>query len=144
MTIKGKMADFFDEAYRSTPPWDVGHPQAEFVRLAKDEEIRGRVLDAGCGTGENAIFFAGLGLEAWGVDASPRAIEKAKTKASERGSNAVFVVGDALRLGVLNQMFDTVTDSGLFHIFSDEGRVLYAKSLRFALKKGGRYFMLCF
>jgi ubiquinone/menaquinone biosynthesis C-methylase UbiE len=138
------MADSFDESYRDTPPWDVGHPQAEFVRLANDKEIRGRVLDVGCGTGESAIFFAGLGLEAWGVDGSPRAIEKAKRKASERGSNAVFVVGDALKLDALNQKFDTVTDSGLFHVFPDDGRVLFAKSLHSVLNKGGTYFMLCF
>ena len=66
-----QMADVFDESYRDTPPWDVGHPQAEFVRLANDREARGRVLDVGCGTGENAIFFAGSGLETWGIDGSP-------------------------------------------------------------------------
>jgi ubiquinone/menaquinone biosynthesis C-methylase UbiE len=138
------MTDFFNESYRGTPPWDVGHPQAEFVRLANDGKIRGRVLDVGCGTGENAIFFAGLGLEVWGLDASPLAIERAKRKASERDSRAAFVVGDALQLEKLNQTFDTITDSGLFHVFSDDERGLFAKSLRSALNKGGTYFMLCF
>jgi ubiquinone/menaquinone biosynthesis C-methylase UbiE len=138
------MTAFFNESYRGTPPWDVGHPQAEFVRLADEGKIRGKVLDVGCGTGENAILFAGLGLEAWGVDAAPLAIEKAKKKAAQRGSGTTFIVGDALHLEKLKQKFDTITDSGLFHVFDDEERVIFAKSLRSALNKGGTYFMLCF
>ena len=138
------MTGFFNESYKGTPPWDLGRPQAEFVRLTNEGKIRGRVLDVGCGTGENAIFFAGLGLEVWGLDGAQLAIEKAKRKASERGSTATFLVGDALRLEGLNQRFDTITDSGLFHVFSDEERILFAKSLWSALNKGGTYFMLCF
>ncbi len=138
------MTGFFNDSYRGTPPWDVGHPQAEYVRLANDGSIRGRVLDVGCGTGENAILFAGLGVGVWGVDASPLAIAKAKRKALERNSGVTFVVGDALRLEKLNQIFDTITDSGLFHVFSNGERALFAKSLKSALEKGGTYFMLCF
>jgi ubiquinone/menaquinone biosynthesis C-methylase UbiE len=134
----------FNESYRGTPPWDVGHPQAEFVRLSLDGNIRGKVLDVGCGTGENALFFAGLGQEVWGVDAAPLAIEKAKRKVSERGFKATFVLGDALHLEKLDQRFDTITDSGLFHVFPDDDRILFAKSLRSALNRGGKYFMLCF
>jgi ubiquinone/menaquinone biosynthesis C-methylase UbiE len=138
------MAEFFNESYRGAPPWDVGHPQPEFVRLANDGKIRGTVLDVGCGSGENAMFFAGLGLEVLGVDRAPSAIEKAQKKASDRKSRAVFLVADALHLEKLNRRFDTITDSGLFHVFSDSDRVLFANSLRAALNKGGTYFMLCF
>jgi SAM-dependent methyltransferase len=138
------MTGFFNESYKGTPPWDLGRPQAEFIRLASDGKIRGRVLDVGCGTGENAIFFTGLGLEVWGIDGAPLAIEKARRRASETGSAATFLVGDALRLEELNQRFDTITDSGLFHVFPDEERALFAKSLRSTLNRGGTYFMLCF
>jgi ubiquinone/menaquinone biosynthesis C-methylase UbiE len=138
------MTAFFNESYRGVPPWDIGHPQAELVALADEGRIRGRVLDVGCGTGENALFFAGRGLEVWGLDAAPLAIEKAKTKAKERGLSATFVVGDALDLGSLGKKFDTITDSGLFHVFTDEERVLFVKSLKSALNAGGTYFVLCF
>jgi len=53
----------FEEAYLSLPPWDIGRPQREIIRLAEDGEIQGAVLDAGCGTGENALFLANLGYE---------------------------------------------------------------------------------
>ena len=138
------MTAFFNESYRGIPPWDIGHPQPEFVRVANEGGIRGKVLDVGCGTGEHAIFFAGLGLKASGIDLAPLAIEKARRKASQRGSKAEFVVGDALHLERLNQRFDTVTDSGLFHVFSDPERELFVRSLGSALNAGGRYFMLCF
>jgi SAM-dependent methyltransferase len=138
------MASFFDEAYKGSPPWDIGRPQAEFVRVASEGWIRGRVLDVGCGTGENVIFFAGLGHEVWGLDAAPLAIEKAREKAVERATKAKFVLGDALRLDKLVQRFDTVTDCGLFHVFSDDERRVYAKSLKAALNKSGTYIMLCF
>jgi len=138
------MAAFFNDAYKGTPPWDIGRPQPEFVRLAGEGLIRGKVLDVGCGTGEHAILFAGTGLTALGIDAAPLAIQKAKRKASERGSSATFIVGDALKLGKLKEKFDTITDSGLFHVFSDQEREVFAKSLGSAINEGGTYFMLCF
>jgi SAM-dependent methyltransferase len=138
------MASSFNEAYRGSPPWDIGRPQAEFVRVAKEGGIHGRVLDVGCGTGENAIFFSSLGHEAWGLDSAPLAIEKARRKAADRGVAVRFELGDALHLDVLGRRFDTITDCGLFHVFSDDDRVDYVNSLKAALGRNGTYVMLCF
>jgi len=134
----------FDESYRGTPPWDIGRPQPEFVRVAREGGIRGRVLDVGCGTGENAIFFAGIVPEVWGLDLAPLAIQKAREKALDRNIQVEFEVGDALHLERLKRRFDTVTDCGLFHTLSDQERRLFAKSLRAGLSEAGTYFMLCF
>jgi SAM-dependent methyltransferase len=112
--------------------------------LARNGEIRGRVLDAGCGTGENAIFFSKFGTEVWGIDSAPLAIEKAKRKEKERGAGVRFLVADALHLVRLRTRFDTVTDCGLFHTFSDGERTRFSKSLRSALVEHGSYFMLAF
>lgn len=135
---------FFDEAYRGTPPWDIGRPQGEFVRLAEEGTIKGDVIDVGCGTGENAILFASKGRKVLGVDSSPLAIRKAKAKAKERNSPAVFKVADALDLSSIGRRFDAAIDCGLFHVFSDRQRGFFAKSLRGVLNPGGVYFMLCF
>jgi 2-polyprenyl-3-methyl-5-hydroxy-6-metoxy-1,4-benzoquinol methylase len=134
----------FNSSYSGTPPWDIGRPQREIVRLAEAGEIRGSVLDVGCGTGEHALYLAGLGHEAWGVDSAPAAIEKARTKAQKRGLQANFLVSEAVELQSLGQTFDTVVDTGLFHTFSDQERPLFVKSLATALRPGGTYFMLCF
>lgn len=138
------MASWFDAAYEGTPPWDIGRPQPEFVRLAQAGEIVGSVLDVGCGTGEHAIYLAGLGHEVLGVDGAPRAIEKARLKARERKSTATFTVADALELAGLGRQFDTVIDSGLFHVFSDDERPRFSDSLAQVVRPGGRYIMMCF
>ena len=138
------MYSSFNESYRGSPPWDIGRPQPEFVKLAENGEILGRVLDVGCGTGENAIFLSQFGTEVWGIDSASLAIEKAKLKAQERRARVRFLVGNAFRLDELGTKFDTVVDCGLFHIFSDQERVLFTKSLRSAMEIHGTYFMLAF
>jgi cyclopropane fatty-acyl-phospholipid synthase-like methyltransferase len=54
------------------------------------------------------------------------------------------MVWDALRLGDIGEQFDTVIDSGLFHVFDDEQRRQYVDSLHAAVRAGGRYFLACF
>ncbi len=130
--------------YAGTPPWDIGRPQPVFLRLAEAGAIRGRVLDAGCGTGEHVLMVAERGLDATGVDAAPSAIAAAKHKATERGLAARFLVWDALELAELGEQFDSVLDSGLFHVFDDGPRARYVEALAAVVRPGGRYLMCCF
>jgi SAM-dependent methyltransferase len=134
----------FDEMYGGTPPWEIGRPQPVFLNLADNGAIRGRVLDAGCGTGEHVLMAASRGLDATGVDAAPSAIAIGQRKAAERGLTARLLVWDALRLGDLGEQFDTVLDSGLFHVFDDDRRARYVEALASVLPPGGRYLMCCF
>jgi len=126
------------------PPWDVGRPQPAFVRLADRGALRGHLLDAGCGTGENALLAAAHGADVVGVDVSPTAIARARAKAAERGLSARFEVADALHLSQLGLTFDTVIDSGLFHVFDDENRASYVASLASVLRSGGSCYLMCF
>jgi SAM-dependent methyltransferase len=57
---------------------------------------------------------------------------------------ARFEVADALKLGELGLGFDTIIDSGLFHVFDDENRVRYVTSLASVLRPGGRLYLMCF
>ncbi len=134
----------FNDSYRGVPPWDIGRPQREFVKLVDRGEVEGDVIDLGCGTGEHAIFFASRGHRALGVDSAPLAIEKAKAKAAHSGSRAEFLTWDALDLPSLGRKFHTAVDSGLFHVFPDPERVAYVRSLSGILLPGGKYLMLCF
>lgn len=134
----------FDEWYQEVPPWDIGHPQKAFMELETDGKLSGRILDVGCGTGENALFLSSKGHHVSGVDFSPTAIQKAKLKAKERGLTTHFQVCDALKLESLYQTFDCIIDSGLFHCFTDEERPLFVNQLSKVLTKNGTYHFLCF
>jgi cyclopropane fatty-acyl-phospholipid synthase-like methyltransferase len=126
------------------PPWDIGRPQPVFSRLAEQGLLRGRLLDAGCGTGENTMMAAAHGADALGVDVAPTAIARARRKAAERGSAARFEVADVLDLAQLGLTFDTVVDSGVFHVFDDEDRVRYVTSLASVMRPGATCYLLCF
>jgi SAM-dependent methyltransferase len=134
----------FEAMYAGTPPWDTGRPQPAFLALAEAGAVQGRVLDVGCGTGEHVLMAARLGLPATGIDTAPTAIASAERKARDRGLSARFLRWNALELATLGELFDTVLDCGLFHVFDDDERALFAESLRTVLRPGGRYFMLCF
>jgi SAM-dependent methyltransferase len=137
----------WDESYapgRPPAPWDIGTPQPAFTRLADRGLLGGRVLDAGCGTGEHALLAAAHGAQAVGVDVSPRAIARAREKAAARGRAVRFEVGSALDLGWLGLTVDTVTDSGLFHVFDDADRARYVTSLAAVLEPGGTCYLMCF
>ena len=135
----------FDESYLGVPPWDIGRPQSEVVALAAAGAFPGPVIDAGCGTGENALELAASGLQVLGIDASPRAIGKAIDKARERGlGGAEFLVADAFALEGLGRTFGSALDCGLFHVFDDHERPVYAASLAAVVEPGGVLHLLCF
>jgi len=132
----------FQSLYAGGAPWDIGRPQQPLVDLA--ERIVGSVLDAGCGTGDTALYFAARGQKVLGIDYLEEPIERAQRKAAERGLTATFLVMDATRLADLPEVFDSVVDSGLFHVFSDDDRRRYVAGLKTVVKPGGRVFLLAF
>ena len=134
----------FDEMYAGVPPWDIGRAQPEVVRIADAGGFAGAVIDVGCGTGENALELSARGLEVVGVDAAPRAVEKARAKALERVLPAEFLVADALSLGSLGRRFRTALDCGMFHVFEDHERPVYVASLASVVETGGALHLLCF
>jgi Methyltransferase domain len=76
----------WDAAYHNGPaPWDIGQPQPAVVQLASEGGFAGAVLDAGCGTGDNTLHLASLGLPVLGVDVAETALAIAREKAVERG-----------------------------------------------------------
>ncbi len=134
----------FQQMYEGQAPWDTGRPQPAIVALAEAGRIRGSVFDVGCGSGENLLYLAAKGHEAWGLDFVPLAIEQAKAKAAQRGIAAHFLVANALELDKLGRRFDTVIDCGLFHTFADEERPLFVRGLAEVLRSGGLLHLLCF
>ena len=135
----------WDASYHDGPaPWDLEQPQPAIVRLATSGAFSGAVLDVGCGTGENALHIASLGLSVLGVDVAETALELARAKAKERNIQAEFSLADALQLERLGRKFESVIDCGLFHTFDASEQPAYAASLAAATAPGGVLYVLCF
>jgi cyclopropane fatty-acyl-phospholipid synthase-like methyltransferase len=132
----------FESLYAGRAPWDIGKPQKPFTDLA--DQITGSVLDAGCGTGDTALFLASRGNKVTGIDFLEAPIERAKRKATERGLAVTFLLKDATTLKDWNERFDNAIDSGLFHVFSDSDRKKYVEGLAAVLRSGGRLLLMCF
>jgi ubiquinone/menaquinone biosynthesis C-methylase UbiE len=112
--------------------------------LAAEGGFAGAVLDAGCGTGENALHLASLGLSVLGVDVAETALAIARAKADDRGIEVEFVVADAFQLGRSGRRFTTVLDCGLFHTFDGDERPGYVASLASVTEDDGTLYVLCF
>jgi SAM-dependent methyltransferase len=135
----------WDTSYHGgTAPWDIGRPQPAIVRLAAEGGFAGAVLDAGCGTGENALHIASLGLPVLGVDVAETALAIARAKADDRGIEVEFAAADAFQLERLGRKFETVLDCGLFHTFDAEERLEYVASLASVIEHDGTLYVLCF
>ncbi len=139
-------ATYFNSVYSSQTPdgaavraagWEIGMPQPEVVSLEEAGVIGRCVLDVGCGSGENALYLAARGHEVTGVDVAPAALEHARFKASHRGVDATFVVGDGRELPDIVGRFDAVINSGLFHIFTHDDRSRYVEALQGVSVVGG-------
>lgn len=135
-------AERFSGYYAAQPPWDIGRPQEAFA--AACDLIGPRVLDAGCGTGDLAIWLAGRGHAVTGVDFLAGPIARARAKAEAAGVAVNFLEMDALAIGEIPERFDAVTDCGLFHCFDDARRSAYVAALTRLLEPGARVFILCF
>jgi SAM-dependent methyltransferase len=91
------------------------NPIGLYFRHVVQERVRplfpkgARVLELGCGTGEDALFLASLGVDVLGVDVSPVMIEKARQKATAPegpGGSVQFEVRAAEDAGMVEGMFD--------------------------------------
>jgi 2-polyprenyl-3-methyl-5-hydroxy-6-metoxy-1,4-benzoquinol methylase len=76
-----------------------------------------RVLDVGCGMGDNAILLALAGAEVTGVDVSPRSIEVAERRARAMGlpTTPRFVCAPIETADLPAGTFDVVWGDGVLH-----------------------------
>ncbi|MFJ4981327.1 class I SAM-dependent methyltransferase [Streptomyces coeruleorubidus] len=107
----------------------------------------GRALDLGCGPGRNALYLAEQGFEVDAVDLSPAAVDWARERAREAGTDGVrFHCGDAFALAgtELAGPYDLVHDSGCFHHLPPHRRISYLALLDDVLAPGGLFSLTCF
>ncbi len=96
-----------------------------------------QVLDFACGTGEKALGVADRVQSIHGIDLSPRMIEKASMKATDRQiENAQFSRTDLLDATLEPGSYDAIMAFYIFHLVDDPAQVL--KRIHELLKPEGR------
>ncbi len=135
----------FEERYRTgNMPWDIGRPDYNLIQILDAYEIpRGKALEIGCGTGDNALFLAEKGFEVVGTEIVEQAQEAACKKAKKRGKECRFVLMDILEREIPGGPFVFAFDRGCFHSFdSEEKRKRFARSVKEHLGAGGYWLSL--
>jgi SAM-dependent methyltransferase len=126
-------------------PWD-GHAHATSLRKMIEGTADtaalppGAALDVGCGTGDSSIYLAQHGWQVTGVDFVPKALDKARAKASAAGVAVNFVQADVTHLsraGIAGS-FQLILDNGCLHGMSDADRDLYVQEITGAAAPGAR------
>jgi len=141
MTIE----DRYRERYKSgDTPWDIGQPDFNLMEIVTQKPIpRCKVLDIGCGTGDNSIWLARNRFQVIGTDTSDIAIEKAKEKASKAKVDCDFMAVDFLRNKIKGAPFEFIFDRGCFHSFSSEkDRRRFAQNVAGHLEERGLWLTL--
>jgi len=134
------MENNFEERYKTgNTPWDHGIPDVNLIDIVTQKPIpECKVLDIGCGTGNNAIWLAKQNFVVTGCDISSTAIEKAKEKAAESGVICSFLVADFLNSLIPGIPFGFVFDRGCLHSIDDEKeRRRFAKNVALHLEEDG-------
>lgn len=135
----------YGESALSTPDWVQGTGNIALAKLIINKKIsKSKVLDIGCGYGQNAIMLATNHFDVTGIDIMPEAINRAKLLANLYGLDINFVEGDVLELPFEDETFDIVNDTFVFHNIKPENRDLFAKNIYNVLKNNGLYIMVEF
>ncbi|MEN8121016.1 MAG: class I SAM-dependent methyltransferase [Bacteroidota bacterium] len=125
-------------------PWYTGRQDYNLVNCVNDYPIlKCKMLELGCGTGDNAIWLSQNGFEVSAFDLSDIAIERAKRKAGEMGVLVNFFVADFFKDKIKEGPFEFVFDRGVFHSFDEDSvRNQFAKNVAGYLKDKGLWLSL--
>jgi SAM-dependent methyltransferase len=127
------------------PEWFGGIDIYLFDQLLKGRIVPGsRILDAGCGSGRNLVYFLRSGYEVFAVDESSAAIAQTRRLAAELAPHLPensFREEPVERMSFSDGQFDVVLSSAVLHFASDEQQwKSMVKEMWRVLKSGGIFF----
>jgi SAM-dependent methyltransferase len=99
-----------------------------------------RILEVGCGAGNNLWFAAREGFQVTGIDGSPTAIEYAQRRFAEEGLKGEFQTGDFTSLPWGDDTFDLAVDRGAIVCCPSTAARRAVREVRRVLREGGRFF----
>ena len=140
-----QLKNYWEKGYlNSNTQFDVDQPDSWIAGLEQTGQIKGTILDAGCGPGRTARYLAELGHDVLGIDISVNAVERAKEKATKENNSARFLQADICRLTGYDREFDTVVDIGCFHSLPEADRGLYSSTLHRMCRADAAVFIRAF
>jgi 2-polyprenyl-3-methyl-5-hydroxy-6-metoxy-1,4-benzoquinol methylase len=101
------------ERYMNPPP-DTAY-SLEYAHYLLGNVRGKRILDFGCGAGENTVTLALRGADTVGIDVSPELIALAKSRCDLHDVNADLRIGSCHDTGFPDQSFDTVFAISILH-----------------------------
>ncbi len=110
-----------------------------YPREKKREAIK--IMEVGCGAGNNLWFAAREGFNVTGIDGSKTAIQYAKDRFTAEGLKGHFIVGDFTSLPFEDQEFDIVIDRGSLVCVNREACKQTIGHIYRVLKPGGTFFL---
>ena len=127
-------------------PWFSEQLEPDFTEALSRSGIRpedGPVLDIGAGPGTVARELARMGYHVTAADVAPAAIEAARQRAGDLADQIHWVVDNILDTH-LTEPFAFAHDRGCFHVFNDEERPGYLRSVSRLLPPGAVLFLKTF
>jgi len=135
----------FEERYRTgNTGWEINRVDSNLVAVVSTTPISPcKVLDIGCGTGDNAIWLQKQGFTVTGIDISKLAIEAAEKKAKVANVDCSCFIGDFFKDTISEAPFGFIFDRGCFHHPpKDENLHLFAKNVFDSLSENGLWLTL--
>ncbi|MBL4933549.1 methyltransferase domain-containing protein [Clostridium paridis] len=99
-----------------------------------------KILEVGCGAGNNLWFAAREGFNVTGVDRSKSAIEYAKKRFMDENLKGKFIAGDIKKLPFDDESFDLVIDRSALSCVNLNKCKLAVSEINRVLKRGGKFF----
>lgn len=97
------------------------------------------ILEVGCGGGNNMLFLAQEGFNAYGIDGSKNALDIAKKRFSLMGLDATFIHGDFTNLPFQEGFFDLVIDRGAICCVDKTAAIKAIEQIHNVLLKNGKF-----
>jgi ubiquinone/menaquinone biosynthesis C-methylase UbiE len=116
----------------------------EFVVNFSEIKPGEKVLDIGCGTGDQSIYFAKKEAIVAGIDINPKMIGRALMRKKKEGLEVYFQGGDATNLPFLEPVFDVAVISLVLHEIESKERNKVISEMKRVVKKGGRLIFIDF
>lgn len=103
-----------------------------------------KILDLGCGAGNNALFLAEQGFDVYGIDGSKAAIRECRSRFAKKGLRGTFVNCDLKQLPFPNKAFNCVVDRESLYANSGEDIKTIIAQVWSKLKKNGLFISFIF